>query len=119
MTALSVTDLANLLSKQRYRINDEATLQHDIAAHLAAHEVAFEKEARLSPGERIDFLVQETIGIEVKIKESTRRIYRQLERYAKIERVESLILVSCTAMGLPPSIGGKPVYIVNVGRTFL
>lgn len=79
----------------------------------------FVREHRLGPGERIDFLVRGEIGIEAKVKYPRRQIWRQLERYAAHHEIKFLVLVTGTAMGLPPTIGGKPLYYVSLGRSGL
>ncbi len=115
----SVEIIAAHLRRQRYRVGQEIWLQDDIAAALAALPVAFEREARLAPGERIDFLVDGGIGIEAKTRCPPRKIYRQLERYATHDAITALILISGTALGLPATINGKPIFYVSTGRAAL
>lgn len=111
--------VAGILSRGRYRLGREGLLQIDIANHLAHNSIAFEREVKLGPADRIDFLVDGSIGIEVKAKAVVRQIYRQLERYAAHEQLLALILISNTAMGLPADINGKPLYFVSLGRCML
>ena len=93
--------VAGILSRGRYRLGSEGLLQIDIANHLAHNSIAFEREVKLSPADRIDFLVEGSIGIEVKAKAVARQIYRQLDRYVAYPQLSALILISNTAMGLP------------------
>lgn len=114
MTVLE--DLVRYLRAGRYVVSTEAKLQVSIAEWLTLGQIAFERERRLAPGERIDFFVEPGIGIEVKTRCNKRDIWRQLERYAAIQEVTALILMTGTAMGLPPAINGKPVFYVSIGR---
>lgn len=114
MTVLE--DLVLYLRAGRFPASTEAKMQLAIAEWLEKGQVPFERERRLAPGERIDFFVEPGIGIEAKLHCARRQIWRQLERYARIEEVTALILVTATAMGLPPSIDGKPLFYVSIGR---
>ena len=38
------------------------------------------------------------------------------KRYARHDGISSLILVTGTALGLPPAIDAKPLYYVSLGR---
>lgn len=114
-----VEDLVRYLRGGRYVVSTEAKLQVSIADWLALGQVAFERERRLAPGERIDFFVESGIGIEAKTRCDKRKIWRQLERYAGIKEVTALILMTGTAMGLPPAVNGKPLFYVSIGRAGL
>lgn len=108
-----------LLRSHRYPLGSEAALQQAIEDALTGASVDFEREARLGPGERIDFLVTGGVGIEAKTRCGKRIIYRQLERYARHEAVNALILATGTAIGLPPALNGKPLFYVSLGRASL
>lgn len=107
------------LRASRFRVSTEAALQASIGEALASAGFAFEREVRLAPGERIDFLVDGRIGIEAKARYAKRATFRQLERYAAIAQVEALILITGTAIGLPEEINGKPLFLVALGRAAL
>lgn len=107
------------LRRGRYRIGSEALLQISIEDRLKESGVSFDREFRLGPGERIDFLVAGGIGIEAKVRCPARKVYRQLERYARYAEISALILISATATGLPPRIDEKPLFLVSLGRTAL
>jgi hypothetical protein len=114
-----VNELVQQLRRRRYRVGQEAWLQMDIEAALTAIGVPFEREARLTTRDRIDFLVAGGIGIEAKTRCSPRQIYRQLERYAAHDAITSLILISGTATGLPEAINGRPLFYISTGRAAL
>lgn len=116
---MTPAELVQHLRRQRYRVGQEIWLQDDIETSLRFLQIAFEREARLAPGERIDFLVDGGIGIEAKTRCAPRQIFRQLERYAAIDAVTSLILITGTATGLPAAINNKPLFLVSTGRASL
>lgn len=111
--------LVRHLRTQRYRVGQELWLQDDIERSLHFLQIAFEREARLAPAERIDFLVTGGIGIEAKTRCPPRQIFRQLERYAERDTITSLILITGTALGLPSTVKGKPLFYVSTGRASL
>lgn len=112
-------ELTAILRRGRYQIGTESALHVSIAGELDAAGIAFEAEARLGPANRIDFLVAGGIGIEAKVRYPRRAIYRQLQRYAESDQITALVLITATALGVPPSIAGKPIFYVSIGRTAL
>jgi len=116
---MGARDVAIFLRQARYRMGSEYLLQQDVERHLHTAGIPYEREHRLSPGERLDFLVAGNVAVELKIRAQRKSIYRQLERYARHEIVQALILVTASALGMPKTIEGKPVYIVQLGLTAL
>jgi hypothetical protein len=112
-------EIATSILRGRFRQGDEFKLHGDLAAHLERAGIAFEREVRLSPGNRIDFLCAGGVGIECKARARKREVYRQLERYAEEDAITALILVTATAMGLPADIAGKPLFYIPLGRSAL
>ncbi len=108
-------ELSALIHKTAFRYDDEDALQVGLAVLFAANEIPFEREVRLSPGNRIDFLIGD-IGVEVKVDSSTPVVLRQLKRYALEERISSLVLVTSRSShkGIPESVNGKPLYVVHL-----
>lgn len=98
---------------RRFRHVHEDELQLGIAEVLAAAGLEAEREVRLSPRDRIDFLVG-TVGVEVKVAGTAAAAKRQLERYAESDRVEELVLVTdrVQAGAQPATINGKPLRVV-------
>jgi predicted AAA+ superfamily ATPase len=115
---MSADQLMNALSSRRFSLENEKELQRQIFEALDPI-VSIEREARLDDRSIIDFLTDDGIGIEVKIKGSAREILRQCERYAKLDQVKSLIIVTNRSMGFPASLNGKPCWVVNLGRAWL
>lgn len=112
-------DITSILRRARLPVGNEIALQAAIERVLEREGIAFEREVRIAPTDRIDFLAAGGVGIEVKARYPRRAIYRQLERYAGREAITSLILVTGTAIGLPAEIDGKPLYHVSIGRASL
>jgi hypothetical protein len=98
----------------------EKVLQDAIAASFTEAKIRFEREAILSRGDRIDFVVfgaaGEEVGIEVKIDGSLAEVTRQLHRYAQHERLTSLILVTtrATHRGAPREFNGKTIHVLHL-----
>ena len=107
-----------VLERNRYSLNTEKQLQSEIMTSFMQERMKVSREYRLDNNNIVDFYVNGT-AIEVKIKGSARDIYKQLERYAEFESVTELILVTNKAMGLPPTIKGKPCYYVSLGKNWL
>ena len=115
---MAAAELTLHLRRARLPVSSEHALQQALGSALTQIGVDWQPEARLGAGERIDFLVGR-IGIEAKTRYPKRSIFRQLERYARYETIDALILVTGTAMGLPAELSGKPLYYVSLGRSAL
>lgn len=116
---MTPAELTSAIARGRYRQGDEYRLHEDLAAKLTSLGIEFEREVRLGSANRIDFLCAGGIGIECKARADKRATFRQLARYAELEQITALILVTATAMGVPAEIGGKPVFYVPLGRSSL
>lgn len=107
MTILETIQFATL------RRSTESALQADLCAALrsAGHDV--NAEVVLSPTDRIDFLIGD-VGIECKLKWSRSKVAEQLIRYTESPRINSLILVTTSAIlarGWPDRINDKPLTV--------
>jgi hypothetical protein len=105
----------DVLRAVRYNYSSEEELQAAVADRLGAR---FEREARLSNSERIDFFDPSSgIGVEVKVAGSRAVVLRQLFRYAGRPEIGGLILVTGRArlLHMPSTIHGKPVISIFVG----
>lgn len=105
-------EIAEALSSRRYRAPmDELRLQEEIAQVLDAHGHGYAREVALGPGERIDFLIEGALGLEIKVQGSAMEVTRQLLRYAAHERITGLVLFTTrTQIVVPPELSGKPVW---------
>jgi hypothetical protein len=95
-----------------FRCITEAELQEALAALFAARGLEVEREARLGPADRIDFLV-DGIGVEVKTGGSPAEVLRQLDRYLASRWVRELLLITTRAAhrALPATLRGKPIHV--------
>ena len=114
-------DAGQLFELWRWRLplENEKDTQQRFADLLTEHTIPFEREALIAGGKRIDFLLADGTGIEIKLAGSAKSIYRQLEGYSAEPRIERLVLLTAKAMALPPLIGGKRARVINLGRAWL
>ncbi len=110
-TSYTLPDLREILCNAHLDLTHETKTQDGIEAALREAGIRFEREVRLGPGERIDFLVHGGIGVEVKLRAGRSLVLRQLHRYAAHDRINALILVTSTPRltNLPATFNGKPV----------
>lgn len=111
---VTLDDIARELRGYRFAVRDEDGLQvalHEILSALAP----CEREVRVPAG-RLDLLVDGCIAVEVKVAGSRAAVERQLRRYAAIEHVTGLVLVTTVAQHrtIGPTIGGKPLVVVPI-----
>lgn len=98
-------------------VMDEYQLQELVAGALVRGGVRFEKEARLAPRCRVDFLCEGGIAVEVKRGRPQRgRLLEQIRRYAQLEDVSGVILVVERTAELPRAVCGKPCRVVALNR---
>lgn len=99
------TDYRHWLKTLRNSFADEYDLQDHVQRILIKARLKFVREARLTKGERIDFIVndgEKRIGIECKIRPGGMAVWRQLARYA--DYLDELILISTGPVGRPLNI---------------
>ncbi len=115
--------LARDLGMLRLDLSHEKAAQSELAdvlVEMLPDGCMIEREYRLSARDVPDFLVDNGIVIELKVKGAARaQITKQLERYARHDRVSALILLSNVAMSLPAMIGGKPAFFASLGKAWL
>lgn len=112
---MNCDQIADLLSIQRFNFGSELELQDGIESVLRSAGLEYEREVKIGPGSRIDFLVGD-VGIEVKIGGSLQAATRQLHRYAQCDRIGSLILVSSRLFHsyFPEMLNDKSLRVVNL-----
>lgn len=124
---ISAKDILAILGQHKIPVSNEKVTQLKInqilrrfeSSIFAFEKVEFVREFRLDDKNIIDFLVNDHIGIEVKIGGSAKDIYRQLERYTAFDQIKEIILVTSRTMGLPPTINNKPVFVLNLSKAWL
>jgi hypothetical protein len=102
------------LRAYRFRSTSEHDVQLGIGAVLDFERVAFRREVVLSRSDRIDFLLEGGLGIEVKVDSSHTAVLRQLNRYASHVGVAALLLVTTRSkhIDMPSELQGKPVRVL-------
>lgn len=97
------------LSKIRINlVTDEYRLHDIITKSLNMAGIFFKREYKLSPHNRIDYLVNGGIGVEVKKgKPYSRQVIEQLKRYAVFPEITAIILVVERNLDIPKQINGK------------
>ena len=90
-------------------VNDEYVLQIEIARLLCLSRITFQREYMLGPRNRVDFITDNGIVIEVKKgKPNKTQVINQLRRYAAFPKVKGIILVVEKNLDIPREINGKP-----------
>jgi len=99
---------------------DERSLQGAIDDELGKLGVSFERETSLCREDRPDFLVDESIAVEVKVDGSKHAALSQVLRYAEHAKVRELVIVTTLNKhrGMPATVNGKALHIAYVGRPF-
>lgn len=114
-------EVAAVLKRLLVNLSSEALAQADIETALRAHflDRLVEREVRLSATDRVDFMV-DGVAIEVKVRASAARgLVSQIGRYARHERVTSIVVATAKAATVPTIVGGKPVFLVNLSRGWM
>jgi len=110
---MSLELIVGSLATTRTSHTDEAGLQQMIESILQLQGLDVQREVRLTPSDRIDFMVGR-VGIEVKVASSLAEVTRQLRRYAITGAVDHLVLVTTKVRhrSIGPDILGVPVTVV-------
>lgn len=111
-----LTELEALIASKTFRYSSEAELQEGLRRVLVAAAIPFEKELCLSPKDRLDFFVRESVAIETKISRSLASLTRQVNRYTLDARVQAVLVVSTRLrlQNLPEQFNGKPVRVCTL-----
>lgn len=89
-----VHELGGFLRKYAVRHSTEELMQQDVQSILEMERVVHRREVALNERDRIDFLTDDGIGIECKVRGSQSMVLRQLLRYSVNTEVKALILVT-------------------------
>lgn len=122
MSALdTMAHIATALAGRHFRWATEADLQEGVALAFAASTVPASREEILGDAGRCDFFVPTLDGrgvaVELKTQGSQADIIRQLHRYACVERVAGVLLVSTSLrLRVPDSLADKPVRAFYIPR---
>jgi hypothetical protein len=113
--------ISRALRRHRSALVREDDLQDTIAAALTEAGLAFTKEHRLGPRERLDFLLSATgVAIEVKKANAGLDVWRQVARYLEHDAVTGCIVIAPRIEALPGNqLVGKPVWPLPLWKFLL
>lgn len=113
---MNAHELSHLISRYRFNYSNEQDLQQGIERVLLAASVEFEREVRLTSHDRIDFMAGD-VGIEVKVGHTPAQVMRQIHRYAQLEPIKELLVVTsrCRHAAIPELVNEKPVVVIFLG----
>lgn len=115
---ISAALIAGVLLSARFNHVNEEELQQGVHAALERAGLPVTREVCLTRRDRVDFLVNR-VAVELKVAGAVATVARQLQRYARSCLVDELLLVTTCArhLGLPSTIGGKPLAVYFLGGT--
>ncbi len=114
-----IKKIYQLLSGYRFVISNEKSVQLEMEQLFINNNIPYRREPHLDSINIPDFILDDGLCIEVKIKGAKRAIYNQCLRYSEFEDVKSILLVTSVNTGLPPELNGKKTYILNLSRAWL
>lgn len=116
---VEISKVKQLIERCRFVFADEKELQAQIERVLHDNGIKYLREHRLSEHDIPDFFLEEEgVVIEVKVKQSKRKIYAQCMRYAAYDKVTQVLLVTAGSIG-NVLLHGKPLTVVNLNRAWL
>lgn len=111
--------ILSLLRRSRLDITNEKRLQNQISDLFKLYGVPILKEYRTEYG-IIDFFLPESgVGLEIKIKGRPIDVLKQLERYAKVDEIKILVLITSKSFSMPQTVNEKPLYVLNISQSWL
>lgn len=124
ITALKIAadlkrELAASLRANRSAAAQETKLHALIAEALKKLGLPFAQEYRLSESDRLDFLVCESICIEVKKGAGGQETLRQIGRYLEHPQITAAIGIAMRWDNMPPTFRGKPLHTIELWRLVL
>lgn len=108
-----------VLRSYRLNMNDEKQTQIDIEKAFIEAGIPHKRECALGKSGIIDFLVDDMIGVEVKIKGAKMSIFRQCRRYCGSGQIKHIMLATLVPMSLPETIEDIPTSVCFFGTAFL
>jgi hypothetical protein len=114
--ALTSIELKTIIESYSYTFSNEIQLQDGIKKVFDINSVQYEREKNYG-NNRIDF-VHSTIAIEIKTKQSSTHIMQQLDRYARIDTITELILITTRRTHqVPTALNNKPITTILINSS--
>lgn len=109
---MNLQQLARNLEAFRYDTSSEDAVQRGVSAALRSVGVAAEREVQVECG-RLDFLTADGVAIEVKLHGGTNDLLRQIHRYAQLDQVKAILVVTSRhrLAQMPRELNAKPVAV--------
>lgn len=113
--AKSASDILELLRRYRFNFTSELEMQSGIEQVLKSNKLDYQREYVLTSEDRLDFMV-EGVAIECKVAGSKGDLCRQIERYARHDDVNSVLVVTnrIRHSDVPGWLHGKEVMVFSV-----
>ena len=109
-----ISRILSIISTVRIRkVMEEQEIQDAIEHAFQERGILYEREAKVAPRCRLDFL-SSGVAVEVKKRRPEKaKLIAQITRYARLDAIKAIIVVLERSIGLPPTICGKPVQVVS------
>jgi hypothetical protein len=116
--AAELLSVTQRLRTTRFVFTTEGELQQGVAQALAVEGLDVEAEVRVDARNRLDLKVGR-VGIEIKIGGTWREVRRQLERYAGLDTIGALVLVTSrpSHRRIEGELARKPVFVHLAGSS--
>lgn len=116
VTHLSLAIVRDAVQSFTFAWSNEYDLQDGIALALDRADISYEREVQLGNAGRVDFLVDD-IAVEVKVRGSRAAVLRQLYRYAVVDDVAAVLLVTPSLkLVCPYMLASKPAGLCRIPR---
>ena len=117
----TLDSLAAMLGRFRFNFTSERDLQNGVALVLEQAQIPFKREVGLTVHDRPDFLLDDGLAIEVKIKGSLGELLRQAMRYLGHDEISGLLVIGTPhwLTRVPPSLLGKPIHSLRLVGSLL
>ncbi len=113
---LNINKILNLLKGAKFPFAiEEYQIHQSIINLFYENNIKFIHEYKIKSNSRIDFFVEDEIGVEVKKGRPNRtNLIKQLTRYSECESICAIIVIVEKSIILPSSINGKKIYSINL-----
>jgi hypothetical protein len=116
-----IAKLKEFIATQQYDLTSEQLVQSKLEQALKEASIDHVREFSFDKKDRIDFLVEGSLGIEVKLAGSLTQVTRQIHRYVQHDQLETLILVTSKPQlaKVPKILNGKKIIPLVLISNFL
>jgi hypothetical protein len=101
-------NLKYVISHYSFTFTSERDMKDQFEQLLRREQIPFEREPRLSPLNRPDFILLGDIAVEAKVGGGMNGHLRQLKRYADEPAIKAVVLIGTRPYQLPELLSAKP-----------